>query len=690
MNSSEPTVNKTPFALLMQPLDLGFTQLKNRTIMGSMHTGLEEHWSGFNKLAGFYAERAQAGVALIITGGISPTFSGRLSLISSQLSSVLQILKHKKLVTAVHAHDAKICLQILHAGRYAYHPFAVAPSAIQSPISPYRPKALTDKKIKKLIKSYTRTAKLAQRAGYDGVEIMGSEGYLINQFVCSNTNQRDDEWGGSFENRIRFSLEIIRSIRRAVGEEFILIYRLSMLDLHKDGSSWQEIEQHAREIEKAGATMINTGIGWHEVRIPTIASVVPEAAFTWVSNNLKQSINIPLITSNRINSPELAERCLQNGDADMISMARPFLADSHFVQKAMDNQSHLINKCIACNQGCLDRIFKQKRATCLVNPRAAYESEYPLEKASSGKTIIIVGLGVAGLSCAYYAALRGHHVIAYDANNLGGQFNLACEIPGKEIYHETIRYYEVQLKILNVEVRRNSKMKFKDLRDVYADAIVFATGVKPRMPDIDGIDHFSVMDYETAIKNKATIKDKVAIIGAGGIGFDVAEMLVTKDDDDWYEQWGVDKQYQNRGGLLDQDETNKNEIYENRTNGQEKKAGRAVYLLQRKDEKLGKNLARTTGWIRRMTLRKAGVKMLSDLSYEKIDDCGLHIKHKGVSECLAVDHVIICAGQESENRLYNQLREIGQPVHLIGGAKKAAELDAETAIRDGQNLAYSF
>jgi 2,4-dienoyl-CoA reductase (NADPH2) len=680
MNLDDSTNKKTYFSFLMKPLDLGFTQLRNRTVMGSMHTGLEEQWFGFSKLAGFYEERAKAGVALIVTGGISPTFSGRLSPFASQFSSVFQVAKHRKLVNAVHAHDAKICMQILHAGRYAYHPFAVAPSAVKSPISPYTPKALTDSKIKKLIKAYANTARLAKRAGYDGVEIMGSEGYLINEFTCSNTNQRQDEWGGSFENRMRFSLEIIQAVRRAVGENFIIIYRLSMLDLHKDGSSWPEVEQHAKAVEKAGADMINTGIGWHEVRIPTIASVVPEAAFTWVTKKLKQVVNIPLITSNRINSPELAERCLQNGDADMISMARPFLADSQFVQKAMNNQSHLINKCIACNQGCLDRVFKRMRATCLVNPRAAYEGEFPLVEAKQPKTIIIVGLGVAGLSCAYYAALRGHHVIAYDANNLGGQFNLASKIPGKEIYRETIRYYEAQLSLLNVEVHRNCKVGFEHLRDVYADAIVFATGVYPRKPDIKGADHFSVMDYETAIKNKETIKDRVAIVGAGGIGFDIAEMLVNKniftDDSHWLESWGIDKKYANRGGLLNEEVKHD--------------AERIVYLLQRKDEKPGKNLARTTGWIRRLTLKKAGVRMMSDLSYEKIDDFGLHVIHRGKAETLAVDHVIICAGQESENGLYKQLSDVGHAVHIIGGAKKAAELDAETAIREGMTLAYSF
>jgi 2,4-dienoyl-CoA reductase (NADPH2) len=676
MSSSQKPANKTSFSALLKPLDLGFTQLKNRTIMGSMHTGLEEQWFSLRKLTKFYEERAKAGVALIVTGGISPTFSGRLSPFSCQFSNRFQIARHRKMVRAIHAHDAKICLQILHAGRYAYHPFAVAPSAVKSPISPYTPKALTGKQIRNIIDAFAKTATLAKRAGYDGVEIMGSEGYLINQFICGNTNNRQDEWGGSFENRMRFSMEIIRAIRRSVGEHFIIIFRLSMLDLHKDGSSWQEIEYHAKEIEKAGVNLINTGIGWHEVRIPTIAAIVPEAAFSWVTRKLKQVIDIPVITSNRINSPELAERCLQQGDADMVSMARPFLADSQFVQKAMNDQSQLINKCIACNQGCLDRVFKNKRATCMVNPRAAYEDEYPLKPSDSRKTIIIIGLGVAGLSCAYYAALRGHQVIAYDADNLGGQFNLAAEIPGKEVYRETIRYYEAQLSILDVEVHRNHKVGFEDLRDVFADAIVFATGVVPRMPDIKGIDHFSVLDYESAILNKADIKDKVAIIGAGGIGFDMAEMLISNQGEDWYKSWGIDKQYAHRGGLL-QEEVKAH-------------SKRDVYLLQRKDEKPGKNLARTTGWIRRLTLRRAGVKMMTGLSYEKIDDYGLHIEYHGEKITLAVDHVIICAGQESENGLYRQLRDIGQPVHIIGGAKKAAELDAETAIRDAMILAYTF
>jgi len=673
---------KPSFPLLMKPLDLGFTHLRNRAVMGAMHTGLEGGWNGFYRLAKFYEERARAGVALIITGGISPTFTGRLSLLSPQLSCSFQLARHRKLVTAVHSYEARICLQILHAGRYAYHPFAVAPSAIKSPISPFTPKALGNKQIGRLIRAYVRTAKLAQQAGYDGVEVMGSEGYLINQFVCRNTNQRQDEWGGTFENRIRFSLEIIRAIRKAAGENFIIIYRLSMLDLHKDGCSWPEIELYAKEIEKAGATIINTGIGWHEVRIPTIASMVPEAAFTWVSKQLRQVTNLPVITSNRINSPEIAESCLQNGDADLISMARPFLADSQFVQKAANNQSHLINKCIACNQACLDRVFSGQRASCLVNPRACYEDDYPLTTTQHPKKIIIVGLGVAGLSCAYYAALLGHQVTAYEAGKPGGQFNLAAEIPGKEVYADTVRYFEAQLSALNVSIFSDHKIGIDELTGMQVDAIIFATGVVPRKLDIPGIDHVSVMDYETAIRNGEAIKQKVAIIGAGGIGFDVAEMLISPGKgeadyaDTWYESWGIDRQFRNRGGLLKQAVPHH--------------SGRTVYLLQRKNEKPGKNLARTTGWIRRLSLRQAGVKMLSAVSYEKIDDNGLHIIHRGKQEVLAVDHIIVCAGQESNNNLYKQLENSGRRVHLIGGAKKAAELNAETAIREGMELAYSL
>ena len=465
-------------------------------------------------------------------------------------------------------------------------------------------------------------------------------------------------------------------MRQATGSDFIIIYRLSMLDLRSDGSSRDEVRRHAVAIEKAGASMINTGIGWHEARIPTIASVVPEAAFSWVSGMIRQHVAIPVITSNRINSPQRAEQCLQNGDADMVSMARPFLADSEFMRKALDGRPELINTCIACNQGCLDHVFSGRRASCLVNPRACYETEYPLEKAASKKTIIVVGLGMAGLSCAFHAAMRGHHVIAYDADNLGGQFNLAAEIPGKESYARSIRYFDSQLSLLNVEVHRNHRVSFEDLRDCFADAIVIATGVTPAIPAIPGIDHFSVMDYVAAIRRRETLGKRVAIIGAGGIGFDVAEMLVANNHCDWYQQWGIDRDFRGRGGLLE--------------NRPDCSTSRSVYLLQRKKGKPGKTLPRTTGWIRRLSLRRAGVNMLSGVSYEKIDDFGLHITHHGRPVTLAVDHVIICAGQHSENSLYGQLENIGQPVHLIGGAHRVRELDAEAAIREGMELAYSF
>lgn len=680
MRRQEEAVTHGHYRRMLEPLDLGFTRLKNRVVMGSMHTGLEERWNGFAKLASFYKERAAGGVALIITGGISPCFRGRLSPGASQLSSLFQVPKHRALVDVVHQHGAKICVQLLHAGRYAYHPFAVAPSAIRSPISPFKPRRLSARQIRKTIAAFARSARLAQRAGYDGVEVMGSEGYLINQFVCTNTNHRDDEWGGSFENRIRFSIEIIRAIRKAVGEDFIIIYRQSLLDLHRQGSSWDEVIQHARAIEKAGATIINTGIGWHEVRIPTIASMVPEAAFTWVSRRLKEQVDIPVITCNRINNPERIERCLQEGDADLVSMARPFLADSHFVARAERDEAHLINRCIACNQGCLDRVFKGQRATCLVNPRAAYEDAFPLRPATKKKNIIIVGLGVAGLSCAYHAALRGHDVVAYDRKGIGGQFNLAAKIPGKEIYQYTVDYYRAQLERLGVTVHSDCGNAFEACRDTYADAVVIATGVTPRRPEIPGSDHFSVVDYETAINDASAIGKRVAIIGAGGIGFDVAELMVEDDTcsdrDGWLQSWGIDRRFEHRGAVLDVTE--------------EIPAKRTVYLLQRKDEKLGKHLARTTGWIHRLSLRRAGVQMLSAVEYRKIDDFGVHIRHRGKEEVLAVDNVIICAGQVSNDELYRRLLALGQPVHLIGGAKKAAELDAETAIRQGMELAYRF
>jgi len=666
------------FSRLLQPLDLGFTQLQNRVVMGSMHTGLEDKAGGYKKLAAFYLERARGEVGLIVTGGVSPTFRGRLSPFASQLSSSLQLYKHRHVTTAVHQTKTKICLQLLHAGRYAFHPFCLAPSAIRSPISPFTPSAMSHRQIIKTIRAYANSAMLAKKAGYDGVEVMGSEGYLINQFSCSHTNKRDDEWGGSLENRIRFSLEIIRAIRKRVGENWIIIYRLSMLDLLKEGNSWSEIVSHAKAIEAAGATIINTGIGWHEVRIPTIASVVPEAAFTWVTQKLKGEVAIPLITSNRINRPETAEQCLKNNEADMVSLARPFLADALFVKKARQNQSRMINTCIACNQACLDNVFQGKRASCLVNPRACYESEHPLVVAKKQKTVVIVGLGVAGLSCALTLAQRGHKVIAYDAGEAGGQFNLAAKIPGKEDYQETIAYFLSQLESYDVQLHFNKKLDFKHLRDRYCDAIVIATGIKPRLPEIEGIGHFSVMDYEDAINRSDELGNKIIIIGAGGIGFDVAEKLSTTNED-WLQHWGIDKAYQFAGGLLASDGT----VDEKNERGE---TGREIYLLQRKPEKLGKRLSKTTGWIRRLSLKKAGVKMFSGVEYKKIDDFGLHLMHEGKEVIIAADNIIVCAGQTSENSLYESLKSIGQSVYLIGGAEQAKELNAQRAIRQGMEL----
>lgn len=671
-------MSESPFPHLLQPLDLGFTRLTNRVVMGSMHTGLEDSFGGYKKLAAFYLERAKGEVGLIVTGGVSPTFRGRLSPFASQLSSALQLSRHRYVTDAVHQTDTKICLQLLHAGRYAFHPFCLAPSAIRSPISPFKPSAMSVRQIQSTIRAFARSALLAKKAGYDGVEVMGSEGYLINQFACMHTNKRKDEWGGSLENRIRFSVEIVKAIRELVGQDWIIIYRLSMLDLLEDGNSWQEVVAHAKAMVAAGVSMINTGIGWHEVRIPTIASQVPEAAFTWVTRKLKQEVDIPLITSNRINRPQLAEQVLRDKEADLVSMARPFLADADFMKKVRQNKPSQINTCIACNQACLDHVFKHQRASCLVNPRACYEDDYPLSPANKKQTVIVIGLGVAGLSCALTAAQRGHKVIAYDADVAGGQFNLAAKIPGKEDYRHTVSYFLHQLTLLGVELHLETKISFEHLRDSYCDALVIATGIKPRIPPIPGIDHFSVMNYEQAIEYDFEADAKIAIIGAGGIGFDVAEKLVANNGD-WYQRWGIDRQYRQPGGLLTTESSSDDE-----------ESRREVYLLQRSAEKPGKNLAKTTGWIRRLSLKKAGVKMLAGVQYTKIDDFGLHLKYQGENMVIAVDHVIICAGQTSENSLYEPLKAIGQPVHLIGGADKAKELNAERAIRQGMDLAMTF
>ena len=665
---------------IFKPLDLGFTRLKNRVIMGSMHTGLEDVRGGYKKLTAFYTERARGGVGLIVTGGVSPDYCGQAVLPSARLSHWWQAGKHRKMVEAVHKEDAKICLQLLHAGRYAYHPFAVAPSAIKAPISPFKPRAMSQRRIEKTIDAYVHSAVLAKRAGYDGVEIMGSEGYLINQFICQHTNKRDDEWGGSYENRIRFAVSIVRQTRRAVGRNFIIIYRLSMLDLLKDGSDWQEITQLAKQIEKAGASLINTGIGWHEVRIPTIAAMVPRAAFTWVTARLKEAVSLPLITSNRINTPEQVEQTLADGDADMVSMARPFLADAEFMQKAEQDKASRINTCIACNQGCLDKVFKKKRATCMVNPRACYETELSVKPVGIRKKIIVIGLGPAGMACATLAAQRGHAVTAYDINGIGGQLNYAVRIPGKQEFHETIRYFTRAMEDNGVVVKTGQTLSAKQIKASECDAVVIATGVTPRVLPIEGINHSSVVSYIDVITQKVQPGERVAIIGAGGIGFDVATLLTheehLQDKADWLHDWNIDIEYNHRGGLLPEETR--------------RRSKRKVYLLQRKQSKPGASLGKTTGWIHRMSMKKAGVEMLSGVRYEKISDQGLLIYHQKQSRLLDVDQVVICTGQDPDRRLADELQASGMLVHIIGGADKALELDAERAIRQGYELALKL
>ena len=665
---------------LFKSLDLGFATLENRVVMGSMHTGLEDIRGGLTELTEFYVERARGGVRLIVTGGISPDFCGQLVPFSSRLSFPWQVHKHRELTSAVHGAGSRICLQILHAGRYAMHPFALAPSAIKAPISPFKPREMSPRKIERSIDAFVKAALLAKKAGYDGVEIMGSEGYLINQFICAHTNKREDEWGGSFGNRMRFATEIVARTRRAVGDDWMIIFRLSMLDLLEDGSSWEEVVQLAQAIEQAGATLINTGIGWHEVRIPTIASMVPRAAFTWVTAKLKQSVSIPLITSNRINTPEQAEQVLAQGDADMVSMARPFLADPQFINKAQNSQASRINTCIACNQGCLDRVFRKKRATCLVNPRACYETRLQFSRTEIPKKIIVVGLGPAGMAFASVAAERGHYVVAYDAADIGGQLNLAVKIPGKQEFDETLRYFRHAMEDNGVELKLGRVLSAREIRSTECDAVIIATGVKPRMPDIDGISHSKVVSYVDVINDKVEPGERIAIIGAGGIGFDVATLLVDQgqpqDVQHWLRRWGVDAEYRGRGGLLMSTQSHHTE--------------RTIYLLQRKSTKMGAGLGKTTGWIHRTTLNKAGVEMINGVNYEKIDDSGLHITLDGEARVLEVDQVIICAGQMPNRILADELQGSGMLVHVIGGAEKAVELDAERAIRQGVELGASI
>ena len=667
------------FPHLLAPLDLGFTTLANRTLMGSMHTGLEEEKGGFDKLAAFYEARAKGGVGLIVTGGISPNTRGRLAPFGCELSKFWQVSKHQKVTEAVHKYPTKICLQLLHAGRYSYHPFSVSASKVKSPINPFTPKAMSVRQIKGTIKDFAHSAKLAKRAGYDGVEIMGSEGYLINQFSCVKVNKRTDEWGGCIENRMRLAIETIRAVRASAGNDFIIIFRLSMLDLVEGGNSWQDVVTMAKGVEAAGATLINTGIGWHEARVPTISTSVPRAAFTWITERMKKEVSVPLVTTNRINTPEVAEDILSTGQADMVSMARPFLADENFVAKAAANKSDEINTCIGCNQACLDHVFKQQRASCLVNPTACYETELTFEKAKSNKKIAVVGAGPAGLAFSVYAAQRGHQVEIFDRGaEIGGQFNYAKQIPGKEEFFETLRYFNKQISLLNIGLNLNQEKSADELIAAGFDEIVLATGIVPRKLDIKGIEHEKVMSYLQVLRDKEPVGKRVAIIGAGGIGFDVAEFLVedeslTTNPEKWLQNWGVDKDYQENGGLI-QPKMQEEPI-------------REIFLLQRKNTKVGAGLGKTTGWIHRATLQKNGVQMLAGVSYDEVNDDGLVITIDDKQQTLPVDHVIICAGQESERTLYQQLEDKGVAAHLIGGANVASELDAKRAIRQAAELA---
>ncbi|MCP4992105.1 MAG: NADPH-dependent 2,4-dienoyl-CoA reductase [Colwellia sp.] len=677
----------TAYPSLLAPLDLGFTQLANRVLMGSMHTGLEEERGGFAKLAAFYQARAKGGVGLIVTGGVSPNFRGRIEPFGSELSHFWQTNKHKQVTDAVHQYPTKICLQLLHTGRYAYHPFGVAPSKIKSPISPFTPKAMSARQIKSTIKDYAYAASLAAKAGYDGVEVMGSEGYLINQFACLRTNKRTDEWGGDIENRMRLAIETIKAVRAKVGEKFIIIFRLSMLDLVEGGNTWEEVVTMAKAVEQAGATLINTGIGWHEARVPTIVTSVPRAAFTWITERMKQEVSIPLITTNRINTPDVAEEVLASGQADMVSMARPFLADANFVNKAADNKADEINTCIGCNQACLDHVFEQKRASCLVNPMACYETELILEKAPKAKKLAVIGAGPAGLAFSVYATQRGHQVELFDKiGEIGGQFNVAKQVPGKEEFFETLRYFTKQLSLHDVKVHLNNEQSAEKLLAAGFDEVILATGIKPRKLDIKGLQEGfasnKVLTYLQVLRDKVVVGKNVAIIGAGGIGFDVATYLseksLTNEPDAWLKNWGVDTSYQQSGALL-----NKQDIPKHTPN-------RNITLLQRKTTKVGKGLGKTSGWVHRANLVKYGVNMVAGASYKAINDKGLLIEVDGKEQLLEVDNIIICAGQESNRDLQQALLDGGLQVHLIGGANVASELDAKRAIRQAAELAVNI
>ena len=666
---------------MLKPLDLGFTTLKNRTLMGSMHTGLEETKDGYNKMAKFFGERAKGGVGLIVTGGVAPNWEGWVKPFAGRMSNESHSKKHKVVTEAVHNEGGKICMQILHAGRYAYHPFSVSASNIKSPITPFSPRALTNGGVLSTINDYANSAYLAKMAGYDGVEIMGSEGYLINQFIVKHTNNRTDKWGGSYENRIQFPIEIVRKTREKVGKDFIIIYRLSMIDLIHDGSSWEEVVLLAKEIEKAGATIINSGIGWHEARIPTIATMVPRAAFSWVTHKLKGEINIPICTSNRINMPAVAEQVIADGHADMVSMARPFLADGFWVQKAQENRVDEINTCIACNQACLDHTFKNKLASCLVNPRACHETELEIKPTTKKKKLAVVGAGPAGLAFSTTAASRGHEVQLFEsASEIGGQFNMAKLIPGKEEFYETIRYFNKQIELTGVRLHLNSHFTEKTLENQQFDEIIIATGVVPRKLNIEGANMPNVVTYIEALKGLKPVGNKVAVIGAGGIGFDVCEFLTHEGESTtlnikkWLQEWGIDPKNEVRGGIEG-------------IKPSKPHSAKEVIMLQRTKGKVGEKLGKTTGWIHRTTLKNKGVKTIAGVEYIKIDGDGLHILRDKMPEIISCDTIVVCAGQISLKELEAITQAKGIKTHTIGGAFEAGELDAKKAIEQAVRLA---